>query len=124
MNKEFISYEQALELKQLGFNEPCFGWYILEDDGAVPMLVPEKCPKQDIGLCLAPTFSQAFRWVREKYKIRFFIQYGMSDLGEFFKVIFPNEGQRTTSYDSYEEAELACLNKLIEIVKKNETRNN
>ena len=27
MNKEFIKYEQALELKYIGFNEPCFGYY-------------------------------------------------------------------------------------------------
>jgi len=27
MNKEFIPYEQALELKELGFDEPCFGCY-------------------------------------------------------------------------------------------------
>jgi hypothetical protein len=27
MNKEFIPYEQALDLKELGFDEPCFGWY-------------------------------------------------------------------------------------------------
>ena len=25
MEKEFVPYEQALELKQLGFNEPFFG---------------------------------------------------------------------------------------------------
>jgi hypothetical protein len=27
MNKEFVPYEQALALKELGFNEPCFGYY-------------------------------------------------------------------------------------------------
>jgi hypothetical protein len=27
MKTEFISYEQALELKKLGFDEPCLGWY-------------------------------------------------------------------------------------------------
>ena len=27
MNKEFIPYEQALELKELGFEEICFAWY-------------------------------------------------------------------------------------------------
>ena len=32
MNKEFIPYEQALELKELGFDEPCLGCY---DDKAV-----------------------------------------------------------------------------------------
>ena len=28
MNKEFVNYEQALALKELGFNESCFGYYI------------------------------------------------------------------------------------------------
>ena len=27
MDKEFIPYEQALALKELGFDEPCFRWY-------------------------------------------------------------------------------------------------
>ena len=28
MEKEFVTYEIALELKQLGFDEPCFGYYV------------------------------------------------------------------------------------------------
>jgi hypothetical protein len=27
MNKEFVPYEQALQLKELGFDEPCLGYY-------------------------------------------------------------------------------------------------
>jgi hypothetical protein len=27
MNKEFIPYEEAFELKQLDFDEPCFDFY-------------------------------------------------------------------------------------------------
>ena len=27
MEKEFIPYEQALALKELGFDKPCFRWY-------------------------------------------------------------------------------------------------
>jgi hypothetical protein len=30
MNKEFVPYEQALALKELGFDEPCFGFYTYE----------------------------------------------------------------------------------------------
>ena len=70
MEKEFIPYEQALVLKELGFDEPCFAWFILEGDGAKSTLVLEKCPKQDIGLCLAPLYQQAFRWFREKYNLK------------------------------------------------------
>ena len=36
IEKEFIPYELALELKQLGFDEPCFGYYV---DGELRDLV-------------------------------------------------------------------------------------
>jgi hypothetical protein len=110
MNREFIPYEQALELKELGMD---LGWdsYIEFYDTSTKDFcdIMKEVP--------APLYQQAFRWFREKYKIRFFIQSGMSDLGEFFKVIFPDGEQRNMSYTTYEEAELACLKKLIEIVK-------
>lgn len=123
IEKEFIPYEQALALKELGFDEPCFGyfepnkkfeylnWETFKD---FPYLAKNSEWQDLYG---APTFSQAFRFFREKYKIRFIIQSSMSDLGEYFKVIFPNGEQRNVSYNTYEEAELACLIKLIEIVK-------
>ena len=41
----------------------------------------------------------------------------MSDLGEFFKIIFPDGESRSFSYATYELAEIECLNTLIEIVK-------
>ena len=113
MEKEFIPYEQALALKELGFDEPCFGWYILEGDGAKSMFIPEKCPKQDIGLCLAPTFSQAFRWFREKYGVhssprkydetQWWVQWG---------------SWTSSVFETFEDAELAWLNKMLEIVKR------
>ena len=33
----FISYELALNLKKMGFNEPCFAWYTLAGGGAKEM---------------------------------------------------------------------------------------
>jgi hypothetical protein len=32
--KDFIPYEIALELKQLGFDESCFGYYDIYDEAA------------------------------------------------------------------------------------------
>ena len=120
MEKEFIPYEQALVLKELGFDEPCFAWFILEGDGAKSTLVLEKCPKQDIGLCLAPLYQQAFRWFREKYNLKSWIQEHTTDT--FIYEIRPHkltdykEGE-VYVYKIPEEAELHCLKKLIEIVK-------
>ena len=130
IEKEFIPYEQALALKELGFNEPYFGYYYTLNGKDWKFAEKSEYYRLDdeinIGWMniggkfslLAPTFSQAFRWFREKYKIRFIIQSSMSDLGEYFKVIFPNGEQRNVSYNTYEEAELACLVKLIDICRK------
>jgi hypothetical protein len=116
MNKEFVSYNQALALKELGFDEPCFGWFgstgIFNDWDAT-----------DIN---APTFSQAFRFFREKYHFVGTIlgdgfngelkgyYYSITEEGwiNYYESI--DDGKW---YDTYEEAEDACLNKLIEIVK-------
>ena len=117
INKEFIPYQESLELKELGFDEPCIGKFYynqLEIGG----IWTNNDFKEDPDIFIsAPLYQQAFRWFREKYKIRFIIQSSMSDLGEYFKVIFPNGEQRNVSYNTYEEAELACIKQLIEIVK-------
>jgi hypothetical protein len=61
----------------------------------------------------APTFSQVFRWFREKYNIHIRIE--KYDETKWWA----NWGSWTSEvYDSYEEAELACLEKLIEIVEQ------
>ena len=31
MDKEFFPYEEALALKELGFDEPCFGYYLCKN---------------------------------------------------------------------------------------------
>jgi hypothetical protein len=114
MTKEFIPYEQSLELKNLGFDEPCFGYY---ENGTFIFWYDSVQESELLLNCTAPLYQQAFCFFRKKYKIRFFLQSGMSDLGEFFKVIFPDGEQRGVSYPTYEEAEFECLIKIIEIAK-------
>jgi hypothetical protein len=129
MEKEFVNYNQALKLKALGFDEPCFGWYehngnfyYCYQEGLVP---PSPSKKLIKGCCLAPTFSQVFRWFREKY---FYLSYVCSPYKEYNEFYFRirhigdviNEGElenfESQVYKSYEETELACLTKLIELV--------
>jgi hypothetical protein len=118
MKKDFVPNEQSLQLKELGFDEPCFGWYTLEGDGAKPIFVFEYCLKQDIGLCLAPTFSQAFRFFREKHNLYGFITSATHpDRKLRFSFHIVDNWDVNEIFDTPEEAEIACLNKLIEIVK-------
>jgi len=128
MEKEFIPYEQALDLKELGFDEPCFGYYkpngeldyienhILKD---FPYLA-KNSEWQD--LVAAPTYSQAFRWFREKYDIditnHLYNTNKGGDTREYQYEINLSYGKPIKLEPKpYKEAELECLKKLIEIVK-------
>ena len=122
MKKEFIPYEQALALKELGFDEPCFGCY---DEKAVFGLTVMSIKqyytnsKEDTWNCSAPLYQQAFRWFREKYKLVFnFISYSIVKPGEYhWSITWNDEAKASGIVKTYEEAELECLIKLIEIVK-------
>jgi hypothetical protein len=116
MNKEFIPYEQALELKELGFNELCLFYY--GDNEALRIYHQSEIYDDLIG---APLYQQAFRWFREKYGIVGIVKFGTQ---EFTYNIYNNDAIGLLTKDSldfngtYEEAEIACLKKLIELVKK------
>ena len=102
MKKEFCLYEQALALKELGFDEPCFGWWFTDDE----MLIIEKSKKSTSeNIIQAPTFSQAFRFFNEKYGL-----YHYNIRRDYY---ISEDGVR-----SYDDIELECLKKLIEIVKE------
>lgn len=127
MNKEFIPYEQALELEKLGFNETCFGrWLIIKEmeasTGEVKLQIGVIKEDYDKDQFYAPLYQQAFRWFREKYNYCYFIRgnnydgyyYDIDNLGMLrYKIEIDNR----LTWKTYEEAELECLKKLIEIIK-------
>ena len=101
MEKEFVPYELAVKLKELGFDEECLSYYFNKQ-----LSFGSKTAYGEV--VEAPLYQQAFRWFREKYNLHFPI--AVSDGFWFF------ERWRIGVYKTYEEAELACLTKLIEIV--------
>ena len=136
MNNEFVSYEMALALKELGFDEPCIcgynDYHLLRSkisssfDGDF-VKWDEKYDKD----LKAPLYQQAFRFFREKYNIQGYI-YSSTVRGNAEKtkqftgyiwningidMPFLSTDARDELHDTYEEAELACLQKMIEIVK-------
>ena len=122
MKKEFVPYEQALELKELGFDEPCFANYNPKFKlyhSEKNYLFNLKSTILGNNECKAPTFSQAFRFFREKYE---YDGYFYSNTSYRFRIVikktFTMENLVDIIVDTYEEAELECLKKLIEIVKE------
>ena len=129
MEKEFVPYEQALALKELGFDEPCFGRYYYRE--SYPMLNSQseetelvfefgQYLKQTEVTILAPTFSQAFRWFDENTDLMGFVVPSIKDnhFDWLIRIDWEEEIECEEAYSSRIEAELACLRKLIEIVKK------
>ena len=111
MIDKVIPYQQALELKQLGFNEPCLGSYY---HAGKKLDIPASFKYIDYGEynVLAPSYSQSFRWFREKYGLYQHIEYiKAADRYDLWV------GHYMRYTKTYEEAELACLKELIEIVK-------
>ena len=113
MESLFCPYKQSLALKELRFEEPCMrGW---DKNGKIWYH-----PDSDIVLD-NPTFSQAFRFFREKYGLHYIIckNIQMDGYGYREVTLIPYmEENENTIFKTYEEAELECLKKLIEIVKK------
>ena len=130
MNKDFTKHNQALALKEIGFDEDCFGYY---DTIAVTYLTYPSAinknsdienslsiSKQDKNVrCSAPLYQQAFRWFREKHELHSTItsisqeswQWHITKPGESLGKLYNED------FYTYEEAEQECLDKLIEICK-------
>ena len=120
MNKEFITYEQALGLKELGFDEPCLASWNFYTKELNYNSQPSIFTSEDV--IQLPLYQQAFRWFREKYKIFSCIMTEYSYGGNISAYHINGLHQSNISkgdFYTYEEAELACLIKLIEIVKNN-----
>ena len=127
MEKEFVTYEQALALKELGFDEECMGYfndrefkYCLEDELVKNSLMSNS--NSPIFYTTRPLKQQVFRWFREEYNLEGIVQRAEDYLwykAYIYKYCKETKNIRWGIYecDIYEEAENACINKLIEIVK-------
>jgi hypothetical protein len=135
MKKEFIIYEFAIRLKALGYDEPCYTWY--DSVGNFNYKIDTKFgvnynsnSAKHQGIVSAPTWKQAFSWFRDKFEdIQFEIvpSHWNHKYTGFYHITagFLNLETMEMSYsvgaggfETYDEAELACLEKLIEIVEQ------
>jgi hypothetical protein len=69
---------------------------------------------EEIKIIAAPTYSQAFRWFRTKFNCHHTINLNKKYVGIAYSSVV---NFSVDEFNTYEEAELACLKKLIEIVK-------
>jgi hypothetical protein len=125
MEKEFIPYEEALELKELGFNEECLDKYIPTSQKLSSDMETWGEFYPESAMIPAPLYQQAFRWFRDENLSNCYIYHyqdrtdGSINFGYSITHNYGIEEIRfiKENYMTYECAELACLKKLIEIIK-------
>lgn len=140
IQNQFCSYEIALKLKELGFNEPCFGYKLRKDSPLsfslmvgtdTNLLTNSKFDVED-AVCI-PLWQQVIDWFREKHKYSVSIHVDEDNstpsdikywycINSFFEV--PNnkivrEGiEEVDNFSSFEEAREQVILKAIELIKK------
>jgi hypothetical protein len=137
MKEHFVNYNQALALKELGFDEPCIARYIIPGDLVFKgcyedsNIIHLELTQNDIceAHVLAPLKSQVFKWFRDEHNIVHTVYSNAS--GYIWELHYNKERGGTHICDSeesgdcelsgmfttYEGAESACIDRLIEIIK-------
>ena len=124
MKDLFLPYQQSLELRELGFDEICLTHYWGEN--ILNEAYGGWMKNSNTKYVMSPTWEQAFKWLRENYNILATIYSNASGylyewhdaVGGTHRGWSEYEGPNDSGvWDTYEEAKLACITKLIEIVK-------
>lgn len=147
MNKQFIPYDLALKLKDLGFDEPCLACYNTDKHFFIRhmgnCLAADDYERNsginpDFGIFTCPLWQQAFEWFREKYSLFHNIWnythgeptnllpngFTFSIDEDWITIVGKKEdGYFEKYYPTYEEAQEACLIKLIAIVQDEAVKN-
>jgi hypothetical protein len=137
MEKEFVPYELALRMKQLGFDGSCFAIWSGFDEQNFSITDTIRLYSSGFRIngtqsskfyindfnslrVAAPTFSQAFRWFREKYDLHHVIHQFTFKKGtdEEYLAEVAKADDTFSECRTYEDAEVACLEKLIEIIEE------
>ena len=128
MEKYFANYEQSLALKELGFDMPCFRYVYIDNDKQINEVKPRFSDNFNSSKLIVsiPLKQQVFRWFREEHHMFSHIMtYEGNEIprfkGEFayfaeIDFLIASE-EIEKPFKTYEEAESACIDRLIEIVK-------
>ena len=119
MNIEFVTYEQSLALKELGFDEPCLAGYDLNKSMYVSHVTIEDSQYYSSFELKAPLKQQVFRWFRENHDwiggVRMLSGGSNYLVGEFYK---DEDNSFMRFKGTYEEIENDCINELIDRIKE------
>ena len=127
MEKQFVTYEIALKLKEFGFDEKCFAIYdayqdnrlvYLCEDGRNPSGTIKTNASMDFS-CLAPLWQQCVDWFRRTHNLHIAIK--TDYCCTFYYTIYNVNKQRVIhslcQYKTYEEARVQAILKTLKLIK-------
>jgi hypothetical protein len=138
MKEQFVTYDIALKLKELGFNEKCFAEY--NESKVLLYLYPHECfhgycniddfePFADILSIKAPLYQQVIDWLREKHDLHINVITRYHELYNkrywqftIFRISQPNNNRVEESdfmYDTFDKNIKQAILKAIELIKLN-----
>lgn len=117
----FVSYDIAVQLKEIGFDEPCIAYFnstsIMPDYPYRYVKNYNKNSTESKSFITAPTYEQVFKWFRKK-NYQSSVVFNFGSFYDFIEHIREAEAFATDEdYNSYEEAREQLILKLIEIYK-------
>lgn len=136
MKKQFVPFKLSLKLRELGYNEPSlFCWDTVNKPPSLSNC-PHLLRNSQLGgfenkPISAPLWQQAFDWFREEHDLLNHITTHLNTWGEDgaleesygYRIMINKDGwkcevwEKLSRFDTYEEAQSARLEKLIEITK-------
>lgn len=126
MNKEFVTYDIALKLKKLGFDEECFGFFMSKDDIIYPHMCKNKPHIENLTISqvvCAPLWQQVFDWLEKekKYIITNELYYSLGEqrwgIADVFNPDFEDDAL-TVFYDSKIDAMVELISTTLDGIKK------
>lgn len=124
MEKEFVTYEIALKLKNLGFAEQCFGKYVENSVVGYPTLDIYQEEKntmssgsKSIYVCSAPIWQQVQRWLLEQHNIHITITSRSQESWQWH-IQFPHDTLDTLwedDFSTYMEALEYGINRALDL---------
>ena len=119
INSLFVNYSQAKELKELGFDEGCFGFYNSEKqfiDCLYNTQINELNPDYN-----APLKQQVFSFALTKHSLCCSIIPVWGNLNYWYSYQILNitngDKENYSAFETYEQAESECIDKLISLIK-------
>lgn len=126
MKEQFVTFDIALKLKELGFNKPCMGLYYIKDKEFVKTNYSSSnnIITNDI-IVDAPLWQQAIEWIREKYNYHI-STYRLNNkwCGDVYDIL--RQCYVTTSafdgitFNKYEESRESAILKALELINRNQ----